>query len=169
MMAATIPDELTAILPAPPGVNSIWRTGRRRDGVSIRVYKTPRARAWDEQAILLLRAAGWRPLPPGLYWVALCCTVFTCRLDIDAPLKALLDVVASALGVDDACIGALSAVKMPATARADQRLELQVRIYQVEDKAEWEAHSRRAKLLAVVEEQTERPARLMAAVHQTAP
>lgn len=131
--------EYSAALPHPPGINATYRVGRFAG--SSCVYKTAPARTWDQDAFLLLRAAGWKPLPEGAYWLHVRCTLFTCRLDIDAPLKATLDIVAAALGVNDSCIGSLLATKVPATSRADQRLELLVRAYAVDDKADWASRS----------------------------
>jgi len=111
---------------------------------SSRVYKAREAVRWDQDAFLLLRAAGWKPLPEGKYWVHLRCTLFTCRLDIDAPLKAVLDIVASALEVNDAYVGSLIATKVPVKVKTDQRLELVARIYEVDDKDDWASRSRAA-------------------------
>ncbi len=143
-MVAAIPRELTATLPQPPGINATYRAGCGRYGAVTRVYKSASATTWDQDAILILRGQGWKPLPAGRYWLCLCCTVFTCRLDIDAPLKALLDVVAAVLEVNDACIGALSVTKIPVKAKADQRLELVARVYPADDPDEWAARSRAA-------------------------
>lgn len=130
--------EYACILHHPPGVNLIWRTGRGR------VYKSASAVKWDQDAMILLRAAGWRPLPPGHYWLALGCVLHTVRHDIDSCLKLALDAVAAALGVDDACIGALSVAKVPVGTRAEQRLGLVARVYPVADPDEWADRSRRA-------------------------
>jgi len=126
----------------PIGVNAIWRAGRFAG--STRIYKTPKARAWDQDAMLLLRAAGWKPLPGGEYWLALFCTLHTRRHDIDSCLKLTLDAVAAALEVDDANIGFLTASKVPATSTADQRLELVAKIYEVDDRDDWAERSRAA-------------------------
>jgi len=134
--------EYTATLPHPIGVNAIWRAGRFAG--STRIYKTPKARAWDQDAFLLLRAVGWKPLPEGEYWLALFCTLHTRRHDIDSCLKLTLDAVAAALEVDDANIGFLTASKVPVKAKADQRLELVAKIYSVDDQDDWADRSRAA-------------------------
>jgi len=143
-MVAAVPRELMATLPHPPGVNTIWRTGRGRNGLVTKVYKTAPAVQWDQDAVLLLRAAGWQPLPPGRYWLALGCVLHTVRHDIDSCLKLALDVVAAALSVDDGCIGALSVAKIAAKSRADQRLELVANIEPVADPEGWADRSRQA-------------------------
>jgi len=116
-----MPAEYTAILSHPVGVNSLWRAGRSRAGTAT-IYKTAAARAWSDGALLELRAAGWRPLPEGAYWVHLSCVLVTCRHDIDSCLKQGLDVVAAALEVNDGCIGSLIASKIPAATSGSCRI-----------------------------------------------
>lgn len=126
----------------PPGVNRLWRYARI--GAGVRVYKTVAAREWENEAMLALRAAGVRALPPGAWWLALSCALHTCRLDADAPLKIVLDVVAAALAVDDRHVGSLAAQKIPVHHRGDQRLELRLSAYPLADAGAFADLSRRA-------------------------
>jgi len=133
--------ELRATLPLPPGINHTYRAGRGRHGDCARVYLTPAAREWTQSALLTLRAAGWRRLPTGMWWLSLDVTLVMIRHDIDAPVKALLDVVAAALGVDDRQVGHLDVIKVRAGSPADKRLEVFVRAGAVADLEEWNARS----------------------------
>ncbi len=110
-------------------MNRIWRVGRSAG--STRVYKAAPAVQWDHDAVLLLRAARWRTLLPGCYWLALSLALHTRRHDIDAPLKLALDAVATALDIDDACIGLLTVVKLLMLARAAERLDLRAVVHPV--------------------------------------
>lgn len=130
-----IPSQLTATLPHPIGLNDTYKIGRGR------FYMAAPARKWQQDAFILMRAAGWRPLPEGLYWLHLTATLFTVRHDIDSPVKTMLDVVASVLEVDDSSIGSLVVTKGAAMSKDDQRLDLLVKIYEVDDKADWASRS----------------------------
>lgn len=114
--------ELQAVLPPAPGVNALY--GYSRIGQNgTRVYRTARAEEWAQWAHLLLRAAGFRSLQDKPCWISLELIVYTTRLDIDAPLKIVLDAVQEALCMDDRYVGELHVVKIPAKP-ADQRLEI---------------------------------------------
>jgi len=134
--------EYRASLPHPVGVNAIWRAGRFAG--SCRIYKTPPAVKWDTDALFSLRAAGWRPLPEGKYWLHLNAVLYTVRHDIDSCLKLTLDVVAAALGVNDGCIGSLLVTKVSVKTKVDERIELVAKIYVVDDRDDWAARSRAA-------------------------
>ncbi len=114
------PAEFTADLPHPVGINRTYRSGRHG------WYKTAPARAWEDAALLALRAAGFRPLPAGEHSIHLDLVLRTRRLDLDAPLKLVIDVVAKALDVDDRCVQALRVEKVVVGKREEQGLEVHV-------------------------------------------
>lgn len=114
------PADLTADLPHPVGINRTYRSGRHG------WYKTAPARAWEDASLLALRAAGFRPLPPGEHSIHLDLVLRTRRLDLDAPLKLVIDVVAKALGVDDRCLQELRVQKLVVARPAEQSLEVRV-------------------------------------------
>lgn len=127
---------VSATLPHPPGINATYRSGRGR------WYKTARARQWQQDALLLLRAAGIRTLPAGSYWLALALTLCTVRLDADAPLKLVIDTVAEALGIDDRCVGLFVVRKLPVRSRAAQRLHVGLCLHAVDGVGQFTTLSR---------------------------
>lgn len=139
---ATPACSLSATLAHPVGVNGLWRYARAGRNV-VRVYKTAEARAWEQAALLDLRAAGFRTLPEGVYWLAIDLHLYTVALDLDAG-KIVLDTIAVALAVDDRWVGELIVHKTRVHHRAEQRLDVRVRIVPLEDPAEfncWTARS----------------------------
>jgi len=134
------PIELRAVLPPPPSINATYRSGR---GVW---YKSVRARAWEEEALLLLRAAGFQAQPLGSYWIGVELTLWTCRLDLDAPIKLVLDTVEEALGINDRWVGRLTVTKLLADHLADQRLELRCEARSIAGKQDFNALSERTGL-----------------------
>lgn len=129
----------TVSLPPAPSVNHLY--GYARQGIHTRVYRTARAVNWSNDALLLLRAGGCRTVPPGSYWIAVSLTVRTRRLDVDAPVKLTLDVLADALGIDDRMVGALHVCKVPVATRAGEGLDLVVDVEPVDGPAAWAARS----------------------------
>jgi Holliday junction resolvase RusA-like endonuclease len=126
--------DLMATLSHPPSVNRRWRA----TGGGARWFLTDAARAWGDAAILALRGAGWRPLPPAPhYWIGLHIELSTCRTDVDNALKATLDAVAGALSVDDATVGALTVLKRNVHRRADQGLLIRACIRSLADMSEY--------------------------------
>lgn len=87
----------TARLPIPPGINATYKTG------SGRFYKGEKAKQWQSDALLLLRAAGFRTGHADTV-LKLDLELGGSRLDLDAPLKLAIDTIAEALGVDDRCL-----------------------------------------------------------------
>lgn len=130
--------ELHAILPHPVGINGTYRIGRRPNGQPV-LYKSARASSWQDDALLYLRRAGFRRLPPGHYFVALHCGLFTKRLDLDAPLKLLIDTVAEALGINDRDVGALTATKIHGPRGSEERIELKALVIPMTSPTEWNA------------------------------
>lgn len=128
-------EQLRVMLPPPPGINATYKVGRGR------FYKAPCAAKWQEDAILLLRAAGFRPHAAGVYWLDVLCVVYTAGLDVDAPAKLVLDVLSTALDIDDKWVAHIGMVKIPAD-RDGQYLELFATIRPVADAAEWAYLSR---------------------------
>ena len=59
--------EFRAALPLPPGLNASYKLGYRPNGQPV-LFTSPRADGWKQDAVLLLRAAGFRRLPAGAYW-----------------------------------------------------------------------------------------------------
>ena len=132
--------DLHCVLPATPGgVNHLYRYVRAGP-TSTRVYKTAAAVGWEQESGLLLRAAGFRPLPAGAYWIGLQLVIHTTRLDIDAPIKLVIDAICGALAVDDRYVGALRVVKLPAKP-AEQRVEVCARIEPAADRETFTALS----------------------------
>lgn len=129
---------LSATLPHPPGINATYRVGQRR------FYKSNAARDWEQAALLTLRAAGFRTLPPGVYWVGVAVDLYTIALDLDGPLKLLLDTLEAALGVPDSRVGALMMHKTRVHHRADQRLDVRVVVVPLEDPDQFNACTARA-------------------------
>lgn len=101
---------LQAELPWPPSVNHYWGT---RDVVR---YISPRARAWLDEAIILLRAVkpGREPLkqPVALFLIAY--PPDRRKRDMDNILKPILDaLVKSAVIGDDSQVHELHLVRRP--------------------------------------------------------
>lgn len=118
-------------------MNALYRYARH--GNATRVYRSARAVQWRDDALLLLLAAGRRTLPAGEWWVSLTCIVHTCRLDVDAPLKIVIDTaVIDALGIDDRSVGHLEVFKVPVRRRADERLKLRLRVEEA-NMTHWES------------------------------
>lgn len=90
---------------------------------------------WEQDAMLHLRAAGFRPQPRGTYWLGIDITLFTSSLDCDAPAKAIVDIVSKALSVDDSALGQLTITKHIVQNRNEQRVEVHCRIYSAPDPA----------------------------------
>ena len=80
----------------PPGINRTYGKGRGR------VYLTHEARAWSKGAALVIGAEagkiGWKDYG-GEYEIQI--TMYGSRLDVDAPVKLILDTVTRKLGFDD--------------------------------------------------------------------
>lgn len=133
-----------AMLPPPPGVNRTYGVAR-----SGHWYMSDRARQWEQDAMLALRASGFRTQPAGVYWIAVELVLYSISLDIDAPIKLVLDTVEAALGIDDRWIGRLSVVKVPVPHRTEQQLQVVTSLLPVRDREEWQALSLCAVDLAV--------------------
>jgi Holliday junction resolvase RusA-like endonuclease len=115
--------ELEATLPYPVGVNRAWRHARGR------TYKSREAQRWQTEASKTLQAAGLRPLPPGDWRIRLDYELFACRsgLDLDAPLKLLLDTVCmGGLGIDDRNVVEIHGRRRRVPHRAGQRLDVRI-------------------------------------------
>jgi len=80
----------------PPGINRTYGKGRGR------VYLTHEARAWSKGAALVIGAEagriGWEDYG-GDYEIQI--TMYGSRLDVDAPIKLIIDTVTRKLGFDD--------------------------------------------------------------------
>src|ERR1039458_3754800 len=87
-------------LPYPVGVNRVTRFDRGR------AHKATEAREWQESAARHLLLAGMRRLEPGEYRVRIEYTLYACNggLDLDAPLKLLMDTIELSLGISDAYV-----------------------------------------------------------------
>lgn len=123
---------LQATLRAAPGVNATYRTAR-----SGHWYLSNRAQQWEQDAMLALRAAGFRTQPDGCYWIGVEMSLYTIALDVDAPIKLVLDTIEGALGVDDRWTGRLTVSKVVVAHRADERLEVQVSVQPVRNRDAW--------------------------------
>lgn len=88
---------LQATLYNPVGLNATIKTG------SGRVYKSARAQDFIKRSFLELRRKGFTPQPKGIYWCKVDMSIYTSRMDIDAPLKTTLDL----------CMWALSQIQEP--------------------------------------------------------
>lgn len=123
--------ELEAILPYPVGVNRVWRHGRGR------TYKSAAARHWQVEATRILRAQGLRALPAEHWAIRLDYELFACRsgLDLDAPLKLLLDTVADGLDVDDRHVTEIHGRRQAVRHRPDQRLTVRVMVWRADEMA----------------------------------
>jgi hypothetical protein len=87
--------------------------------------------------MLALRAAGFRTQPDGCYWIGVEMSLYTIALDVDAPIKLVLDTIEGALGVDDRWTGRLTVSKVVVAHRADERLEVQVSVQPVRNRDAW--------------------------------
>jgi hypothetical protein len=113
--------ELEATLPYPAGgVNRLYRSDRGR------VHKSAAARQWQWQALGILEAAGLRP--SGEWCIRLDYELFACRggLDLDSPIKAVVDVVAAGCRVDDRHLTELRGWLHRVKHRREQRLRVRV-------------------------------------------
>lgn len=116
---------LEVLLPVPVGINSSGRGGERRHGAYLPVARhtrggvttvglmlSPEARAWKEQAALLVRCEavrlGWEP-PMGELRLRV---VRGDRADLDSGVK-LMDAVALGLGIDDRRFEAVTLLRRP--------------------------------------------------------
>jgi Holliday junction resolvase RusA-like endonuclease len=84
--------------------------------------------AWSQEAMLALRSQDWRILPPGDYAAELEVTTYGQR-DVDNPLEAVLDLIQSALELDDRRIERLHARRLDAAAD-EARIELRLLIWE---------------------------------------
>lgn len=88
----------------PPGINTQYK--RNRNGM---VFVNKLHRIWAEKAALIIgaRAAelGWEAQPDEEYYVEIALYNFT--LDVDAPLKLILDTVSRKLDFDDSKVRAV--------------------------------------------------------------
>lgn len=96
------PDRLILAIPdVPPGINQQYGRGGRR------VYLTDDAVRWKERAALFIGAQagqqGWRHEEGQTYWIAIYFSVGEGRreIDLDAPVKIIIDTVAEKLGFPD--------------------------------------------------------------------
>jgi hypothetical protein len=115
--------ELEATLPYPAGgVNRLYRSDRGR------VHKSAAARQWQQEASATLKASGLRPLPPGDWRIRLDYELFACRggLDLDSPIKTLVDVVAAGCRVDDRHLAELRGRLHRVKHRREQRLRVRI-------------------------------------------
>jgi len=114
---------LTATLPIPPSTNHLYDRTMRG------VYLKDTVRRWRTDAAQRLdRLERW---PAGLTCAAwsldyvLCCDR---RRDLDNAAKALIDLIAAYLGINDDCLTDLSAHKR-VTPRSRQRIEVTVTLH----------------------------------------
>ncbi len=80
----------------PPGINRMYGKGRGR------VYLTHEARKWAKDAALIIGAeagrTGWED-SGGEYEIEI--IMYGSRLDVDAPIKLVIDTLTRKLGFDD--------------------------------------------------------------------
>lgn len=115
---------LHAMLPLPPSVNHRWR----RSGTGRSVYLAPAARTWRDVAILELRRCGFRSRVPAPCRLTVALVVRARRLDIDNGIKATLDVIAAALGVDDGAVDELAVRRIRPAPREPESVTVTVRM-----------------------------------------
>jgi Holliday junction resolvase RusA-like endonuclease len=104
---------LTARLPHPVSINRMYKTTRTGQ-----FYVDPRVKLWKLEAARHCLLAGWKPLPPQTA-LAVELTLYTHRHDVDAGIKATLDLIQSVLGVDDRYVTRLLATRVQVAKEAE--------------------------------------------------
>jgi len=116
-----------AVLPLPPSVNHMY--ARQRRGV----YLTPKARQWWSDALIVLRQAGFHPLPVGRYRVSLELHFYLAyRSDASNRIKFAEDAIAGSLGLNDRDVFDGRWHKTVTPRIKDRRLELSCTVVPVE-------------------------------------
>jgi hypothetical protein len=141
---ATLPGALVVQIDAlPPGINSQYGVGRGRardvsyltesDDRKPRVYLTPEAEKWAAQAALVIGAksgeTGWRQefASYGLL------TAFSgTTMDVDAPVRLVIDTVARKLGFDDRLIVEQASIRIK-----HEKKSLLIVLYPCEELCSW--------------------------------
>jgi hypothetical protein len=126
----------TAQLDYPTGVNATYACGRN-------FYKNQKAKDWLQKAVADLRKQGFKPVENTVYWCSVRYLLYTVKMDVDGPSKAIIDAIAEALslvemkinvkgkpfkslnGFNDKWVGELEARKQ-FSKKADQGLLLEV-------------------------------------------
>lgn len=153
------PKVFRATLPHPVGVNRTYRIGYNRKTRKYTFIKSKKAGSWEDAALIVLKGSGFTQQPEGMYWCSIHLTLYTSRLDIDSPIKATLDLIMKALsreelrgntkkvysGVEDRFNGELVVHKVFVTPQAEQRLEVEVEVWPIKTKKEFNQHTQRRK------------------------
>jgi hypothetical protein len=115
----------SATLPPPPGKNRHHAPGVTKEGKPYK-YTTSESKAWHRNSLLLLRARGWRPLPPGDYSIEISTHCYSMH-DLDASYFELFDLLKVVLGVDDKCFDRQYSARTRTT--KNRRLDVNVWVY----------------------------------------
>lgn len=125
---------VTATLPVPPGINRSYATTRFGG-----FYTSKPAKDWATASADHLRLeCGWRRVDESMPGVRVLLAVeyhlyvMSNGQDIDAGIKATLDLIARVLGVDDKCVCRMVAYRTVIRHRAERRLDLRVKVMPIE-------------------------------------
>lgn len=84
----------------PPGINSTYRIGKKH------LYKSSESKTWSDSASQIIKNAanliGWEHKEGNLYKVYISFT--NLRMDVDGPIKLVLDTLAQSLDFNDKII-----------------------------------------------------------------
>ncbi len=116
-------EPFTATLPLPPSINRTYAFNAAQK----RFYSNPPVKQWKQNAYDLLMAAGWKPLPPGNWTLAIHLVMHIPEpRDVDSGSKVIQDVLCRRLGVDDRYVFDFRAQKVVTPAKRDQHFQVWV-------------------------------------------